>query len=318
VAAKDGAAKDGAGKDGAGKDAAAKPAAPPELRIDFDGIDQRILALPLPRANYQHLETGTDGVLFAASAPVSMTDEDYLEADDAPRHEDVVRFDLNTRKSLPLLKEIDGDSLAVSADGGKMLFARARKWFVTGSDSAPKEGDGAIKADDLRVWVDPRAEWRQMYHEAWRIERDFFYDAGFHGLDLVAAERTYLPFVEGIASRADLNVLFEEMTGHLSVGHTFIRGGAMPDQGAENGGLLGARVRRRELESEAGRAIDAARRQRGCRRLSSRGERPVGRCGWRSGPVPAGNCGEANGADRWEKPRWQRIAPSHGGAGGLG
>jgi tricorn protease len=243
VAAKDGAAKDGAGKDGAGKDAAAKPAAPPELRIDFDGIDQRILALPLPRANYQHLETGTDGVLFAASAPVSMTDEDYLEADDAPRHEDVVRFDLNTRKSLPLLKEIDGDSLAVSADGGKMLFARARKWFVTGSDSAPKEGDGAIKADDLRVWVDPRAEWRQMYHEAWRIERDFFYDAGFHGLDLVAAERTYLPFVEGIASRADLNVLFEEMTGHLSVGHTFIRGGAMPDQGAENGGLLGADLR---------------------------------------------------------------------------
>lgn len=227
----------------AGNKADAKAAAAPEVHIDFEGLDQRILALPLPRANYQRLETGTDGVLFAASGPVAMTDEDNLEADEAPRHQDVVRFDLKTRKALPLLKDIDGDSLAVSADGGKLLFSRGRKWFVVGSDSAPKDGDGALKAEELRVWVDPRAEWRQMYHEVWRIERDFFYDSGFHGLDLDAAERTYLPFVDGIASRADLNVLFEEMTGHLSVGHTFIRGGAMPAQGAENGGLLGADLR---------------------------------------------------------------------------
>lgn len=216
---------------------------PPEVRIDFDGLDQRILAIPLPRANYQHLETGSDGILFAASAPVAMTDEDYEEAEDQPPHEDVVRFDLNTRKSIPLVKDIDGDSLAVSADGTKLLFSRGKKWFVVGSDSAPKDGDGALKIDDLRVWVDPQAEWRQMYHEVWRIERDFFYDAGFHGLDLSAAEHVYEPFLDGIASRADLNVLFEEMTGHLTVGHTFIRHGAMPDQGTENGGLLGADLR---------------------------------------------------------------------------
>jgi tricorn protease len=227
----------------AGKKAPAASKTPAEVRIDFDGIDQRILALPLARGNYQQLEAGADGILFAGSAPVAMTDEDYLEADGQPPHLDVVRFDFKTRKSLPFAKEVDAGSLAVSADGSKLLFSRSQKWFVVGSEAAPKDGDGALKLDDLRVWVDPRAEWRQMYHEVWRIERDFFYDAGFHGLDLEAAERTYRPFVAGIASRSDLNELFEEMTGHLSVGHTFIRGGATPGQGKENGGLLGADLR---------------------------------------------------------------------------
>jgi len=241
--AKDGGAtQDSASTKAAKKSASGTPTAP-EVRIDFDGIDQRILALPLARANYQHLETGADGVLFASSAPVALTDQDYLEAGDQPPHEDVARFDLKTRKVTPMLKDIDGNSLGVSADGTKLLFARSQKWFVVGSETAPKDGDGALKIDDLRVWVDSRAQWRQMYHEVWRIERDFFYDPGFHGLDLEAAERTYRPFVDGIASRADLSILFEEMTGHLSVGHTFIIGGAMPEQGAENGGLLGADLR---------------------------------------------------------------------------
>ena len=82
--------------------------------------------------------------------------------------------------------------------------------------------------DGMEVWSDPRAEWRQMYREVWRLERDFLYDPKAHGLDLAAAEKKYAPWVDGIASRADLNYLFEEMLGNLTLGHVYIAGETAP------------------------------------------------------------------------------------------
>jgi len=123
-----------------------------------------------------------------------------------------------------------------------MLFSQGKKWFLTDSEKTPKEGDGALKSS-IEVYVDPRAEWRQMYHEVWRLERDFLYAPNFHGLDLKEAERVYAPFVEGISSREDLNQLFREMTGNLVLGHTFIGGGAEPRQESVSVGLLGADYR---------------------------------------------------------------------------
>ncbi len=105
---------------------------------------------------------------------------------------------------------------------------------------APKPGEGVLKLADMEVYVDPRAEWRQMYHEVWRIERDFFYDPGFHGLDLKAAERFYEPYLDGVSTRADLTYLFEEMLGNMTVGHMFIRGGTQPQVPKIKVGLLGA------------------------------------------------------------------------------
>ncbi len=87
-----------------------------------------------------------------------------------------------------------------------------------------------------------------MYHEVWRIERDFFYDPGYHGLDLAAAEKAYAPYLDGVGSRAGLTMLFEEMTGNLSVGHTFVRGGLTPEVDEVTVGLLGA-----DYEIEGGR-----------------------------------------------------------------
>ena len=121
-----------------------------------------------------------------------------------------------------------------------MLFRQGEQWVIAGADQAPKVGEGVLKLADMEVFVDPRAEWRQMYHEVWRIERDFFYDPGFHGLDLKAAERFYEPYVAGISTRADLNYLFEEMLGNMTVGHMFIRGGTQPEVPKIKVGLLGA------------------------------------------------------------------------------
>jgi tricorn protease len=92
----------------------------------------------------------------------------------------------------------------------------------------------------LEVFVVPRAEWKQMYHEVWRIERDFFYDPHFHGLDIQKAEQVYAPFLEGVASRAELNYLFGEMLANINVLHMYVAGGKHPDLPSVKVGLLGA------------------------------------------------------------------------------
>jgi tricorn protease len=245
VASSDKTASDKAASD---KKAEEKPPAP--VRIDFPGIDQRIVALPIERANYAVLETGAEGIIFLVTNPVVLADEDYVELQDVPA-QNVLRFDLETRKTEKLLEKIDGNNpvfgglrtFVVSADGTKMLFSRGKKWSVAPSEKAPAAGDDTALKASIEVHVDPRAEWRQMYREVWRLERDFLYAPNFHGLDLKGVERVYAPFVGGIASREDLNHLFREMTGYLMIGHTFIQGGSQPRQEAVRVGLLGADYR---------------------------------------------------------------------------
>jgi tricorn protease len=125
-----------------------------------------------------------------------------------------------------------------------MMFGQAGGRYTIASTTAPlKPGEGVINVGEMEVFVDPRAEWRQMYHEVWRIQRDFFYDPSFHGLDLAAAEKKYEVFLDSIASRADLNYLFQEMLGNMSVGHHNAGGGDAPQPQRYSGGLLGADYR---------------------------------------------------------------------------
>jgi tricorn protease len=244
--------KETKGDESADADKAPKPEKKPTpIRIDFDGIDQRIVALPIPRANYGTLETGAEGVIYLLSYQLAFADEDYLEYnEEIPVPENVVRFDLKTRKTEKFVDGIDGSAPAygglttflVSADGSKVLFSQQRKWYIVPGEKAPAAGEGQLKTA-LEVRVDPRAEWRQMYREVWRIERDFLYDPGFHGLDLCEAAKVYEPFIDGIGSRDALNALFTEMTGHLVLGHVYVWGGAQPKQNPVNVGLLGADYR---------------------------------------------------------------------------
>ncbi|MFM9935850.1 MAG: PDZ domain-containing protein, partial [Novosphingobium sp.] len=221
------------------KDKAAPP--PKPVQIDFAGLDQRIVALGLPVAHYVALFPAEAGTVLAVTAPVVATDHDLIDDSGAPTPVTVVRYDAKTRKPATLIEGADADSLSVSADGKKILFAKKADRFVALTD-APT--DGLAKPEAVKfaatVQVDPIAEWRQMYHEVWRIERDFLYDPKTHGLDLARAEKLYEPFLAGLASRAELGALFAEMTGHISVGHTFVSGGEGPKQASVNVGLLGA------------------------------------------------------------------------------
>ena len=204
---------------------------PPKVDIDFEGLGQRIVALPIEAKNYAGLSAGKEGQLFLVEAPP-------VNVEEGPTKVAVSRFDLEKRKTEQLLEGVS--AFALAANGEKMLYRAGDKWAIVSADKAPKPGDGVLAMAELKVYVDPQAEWKQMYHEVWRIERDFFYDPHHHGLDLRAAEKAYAPYLAGIASRDDLNALFEEMTGNLTVGHMFVRGGARPKVDEVKVGLLGA------------------------------------------------------------------------------
>ena len=113
-------------------------------------------------------------------------------------------------------------------------------WVIAPANVPVKSGEGTLSLTALDVRVDPAAEWMQMYHEVWRSERAYFYDPNYHGAHTVADERRYEPYVASIASRADLNYVFQDMLGEFSVGHLRGTGGAIPRAHRVPGGLLGA------------------------------------------------------------------------------
>lgn len=208
---------------------------PPKVTIDFADLGQRIVALPIKPANYVSLDAGKEGVLYLSE----IADVPSIEG---PNPVTVSKFTLKERKTEPF---VDGVSaFAVSFNGEKALYRKGpghgASWFIVPTLAAPKPGEGELKLDGMEVRVDPRAEWNQMYHEVWRIQRDFFYDPHFHGLDLAAAERKYAPYLKGVGGRADLNHLFQEMLGEITVGHMFVGGGDIPKVPKVSGGLLGA------------------------------------------------------------------------------
>jgi tricorn protease len=239
-------------KETTGKDQAAdkdkqkdkeEPKEPVKVDIDFENISQRILALPIPARSYQGLSVGKTGVLFLVEGPPV----DPIYFDEAGPTLTLHKFDLKTRKTEKILENINAFDLSfdLSFSGEKMLYRQKDQWFITKAEKPaegpPKPGEGGpLKLETMEVYVDPRAEWRHMYYQVWRGERDFLYDPGLHGLNLEAAKKKYEPYLESIASRDDLNYLFEEMLGEITIGHMFVGGGDRPEVKKVKGGLLGA------------------------------------------------------------------------------
>lgn len=217
----------------------AKEEKPVSVEIDLENISQRILALPTPARNYYGLFAGKAGVLYLGEGP----QVDPIDFDDGGSTTKVHKFDFKTRKTEQILDGVTGFDL--SFNGEKMLYAKQNQWFIgpaeKPAEEPPKPGQGGpLKLDSMEVYVDPRAEWKHMYHQVWRDERDFLYDPGFHGLNLEAAKKKYEPYLENIASRDDLNYLFIEMLGEITIGHMFIGGGDVPEPKRVKTGLLGA------------------------------------------------------------------------------
>jgi len=212
---------------------------PVVVKIDIEGISQRILALPIPAKNYINMLSGKSGILFLEEAANALSEEDQRNLTGT-----IQKFDLSKRKVDKWIEEVN--DYAVSFDGGKLLYRKGEAWATASAEDAPsaggppKPGLGALKLDGWEVYVEPRAMWKQIYNETWRIERDFFYDPHYHGLDLDKVKKKYEPYLEGIASRQELTYLFQECLGEMTVGHMFVGGGEAPEPKKVKGGLLGA------------------------------------------------------------------------------
>jgi len=194
------------------------------VQVDFDGIDRRIIALPMPVASYVATAAGPTGTVFIAERGEGFA---------LTLH----KFSLEERKAEDFVRGVS--AMSVSADGKKILLRSGRSWRVVGTERSPQNNDGAFDVS-LRMRVDRTAEWAQMFDEAWRYERDFFYDPGMHGNDWNAVRERYRPLVQWVRHRDDLTYLFDQVNGELSVGHSFVGGGDYPAVDTSRVGLLGA------------------------------------------------------------------------------
>ena len=219
--------------------------APAPVTIDFDGIDQRLLALPLPAGSLANLQAGpANQVYFLARAEAAGP----RGAGGAEAGSTLRRYDLEKRKDETVQAGVA--SYMLTPDGKKMLYSTpAGTWHIGPSSpgapaaSPPLSGAGpkALNLDAIEVRVEPGQEWKQIFHEAWRINRDFFYDPNMHGADWPAMEKKYEQFLPHLTNGGDLYRLIGWMISELAVGHSrYTPGERLVERKTVPGGLLGA------------------------------------------------------------------------------
>ncbi|MFW5877926.1 MAG: S41 family peptidase [bacterium] len=194
------------------------------IKIDFENIQNRIVALPVETGRYSMLQSAKEGeILFIAN-------------NDGNRS--LKKFTIEERED----KEVDQlDGFIVSADGNKMLYRKNGMWGIGDAGVKPESGKGVINTGSFEVKIHPKDEWKQIFEEAWRINRDYFYDPGMHGADWPAMKEKYEVFLPHLATRNDLNRIIQWMCSELAVGHHRVGGGAsLNDPDRVPGGLLGA------------------------------------------------------------------------------
>ncbi len=213
----------------------AGPATPPEpVRVDLEGLGQRIIALPVPSGEYSRLEPAEGHLFYLERDPSA-----HADPDGPPGH--VLRaWNVTTRETRVFLPQVS--DYCVSADGQHLMHAGGQPaaYAVVGVTDPPGPEDGRLDLERVQVRVEPRAEWAQMFEEAVRLHRDFFYDAQMHGLDWAAVAGRYRALVPHVQHREDLNFLLAELAGELVVGHAYVSGGDVPRGPSPRVGLLGA------------------------------------------------------------------------------
>jgi tricorn protease len=213
------------------------------FHIDLDGIENRIVVLPVPPAIITGLNAAK-GLLYYSTQPVQGL------SGPLPGEEPAIHaFDFKERKDKTL---IEGPTrFAISFDGSKILYqAKDTYGIIDAKPDTPKRvGDGALNLTGMRAEIDPPAEWKQIFSEVWRQERDYFFEASMNGVDWEAVRKKYEPLVPYAANRYDLTYILGELIGELSNSHTYVGGGDQPDLHPINVGLLGVDY---ELDSASG------------------------------------------------------------------
>jgi tricorn protease len=196
------------------------------IMIDFEGIDARIVSIPLKAGDYSQPGAAKAGEILY----VSRSQDNFQSK--------LFRYDIKERKESEVMEL---DNYLLTADGKKMLYNKGETWGICDAGKKPEAGKGMLNTASMEVKMDPCAEWKQILDEVWRINRDYFYDPGMHGVDWKAMKMKYGVFLPDISCRNDLNRLIQWMLSELSVGHSYSGGGdQLMNPERVSGGLLGA------------------------------------------------------------------------------
>ena len=199
-----------------------------ELKVDTDGIQERIISLPVEAANYFSVVGLEDKIYYS----VRSSDTRGTKAK---------MYDLKTKKETELGTNVQ---YTISSNGKKMLVRMDGQYGVISLPSGPIKISEPMDLSNMKVHVDLKKEWGQMFDESWRHMRDFFYAPNMHGVDWEAMREKYGVLVPHVAHRSDLSYIIGEMVGELSVGHAYVNNGERPMPERKPMGLLGAKLSR--------------------------------------------------------------------------
>jgi tricorn protease len=213
-------------------EAAPKSEAPVTVRIDLDGITARTEALPLEKGNYRNLSVNATSLFYLNGDEGNFNR--FEVADRGPMT--LCSYSFKTEKEITLTEGIDNYRL--SADGGTIVFTKGGTVSLLSSSGGTPT---PLKLSDLKVWYDPVSEWKQIFNEAWRMERDYYYEPGMHGQDWNLLKEKYGKLADRATCRQDLTFIIGEMIAELNTSHTYVYGGDSKRRTEPlNIGMLGA------------------------------------------------------------------------------
>ncbi|MDE3056743.1 MAG: PD40 domain-containing protein [Bacteroidota bacterium] len=192
-----------------------------EVKIDFNGISAREVMLPPEAGNYTNLEAVSGKVVYLKMPRTGSSEKKRT----------ITYYDLDKREEKTVASEID--NYMISADGKKAMIAKSGSYYIT--DIAPEQKlEKKMPTSGMEMTVVPREEWKQIFNDAWRFERDFFYDPNMHGVDWNAMRRQYGALINDAVTRWDVNYIIGELISELSSSHTYRGGGdtEIPEQRA--------------------------------------------------------------------------------------
>jgi len=195
--------------------------------VDLEGLSERVVSLGEPKRIYSDLQAGPAGTLFYLQQPGPASGA-------AP---ELKRYSFDERASSTFMQGVG--QFTLSHDRSTLLYRAQGTWGAVPTEGTPSVGDGALSTD-LEARITPPEEWEQIYREAWRFQRDYFYVDNLHGADWPTVYERYRPWLEHAQHREDLNYVLDVMGGEVSVGHSYTGGGDTPDIDQVSVGLLGA------------------------------------------------------------------------------
>lgn len=190
-----------------------------KLEVDFDRINHRIVALPLP-AGYYRIDGSVENMLtYSRGGSIGV-------------------YDLVKLESKTIVENARG--FKISADGKKMMYTNGREYYIVNAGQKPTPESGKLNINDFKFEVNPSAEWKQVFNEVWNMQKEYFYVENMHGTDWKAIKAKYEKFLPYVNHRTDLGYLLNEMMGELVVGHAYIYPGDQPSAPSVSAGTLGA------------------------------------------------------------------------------